>query len=76
VRFSAVYGLIIPLTASLLLVGMLNLLSAQVDATFQICINNKCEMVSDYDGYQNKKKCINEDCSPDLPSNSSIDEVN
>jgi hypothetical protein len=34
---------------------MLSLLSAQVDATFQICINNKCEMVSDYDGYQNKK---------------------
>ncbi|MDP9490393.1 MAG: hypothetical protein M3P28_09395 [Thermoproteota archaeon] len=50
-------------------------MSAQADATFQICINNKCEMVSDYDGYQNKKKCINDDCSPDLPTNSSIDEV-
>jgi hypothetical protein len=55
---------------------MLSLLSAQVDATFQIYINNKCEMVSDYDGYQNKKKCINEDCSPDLPTNIPIDEVN
>jgi hypothetical protein len=66
VRFFGVYGLIIFLSASLLFVGTLNLLIAQVDAvTFQICINNKCEMVSDYDGYQNKKKCINEDCSPD-----------
>jgi hypothetical protein len=75
VRFSTVCGLIVPLAVSLLLVGMLNLLSAQADATLQICINNKCEMVSDYDGYQNKKKCINEDCSPDLPTNSPIDEV-
>jgi len=74
-RFSAVYGLIIPLAISLLLVGMLILISAQADATLQICINNKCEMVSDYDGYQNKKKCINEECSPDLPTNSSIEEV-
>jgi len=76
VRFSAVYGLSMTLAISLLLVGMLSLLSAQADATFQICINNKCEMISDYDGYQNNKKCINEDCSPDLPTNSSIDEVN
>lgn len=68
-RYSAVYGLFIPTAVSLLLVGMLSLLSAQADATFQICINNKCEMVSDYDGYQNKKKCINEDCNPDLQTN-------
>ena len=72
-RFSAVYGFIIPTAVPLLLVGMLSLLSSQADATFQICINNKCEMVSDYDGYQNKKKCINEDCSLDLRTNSSID---
>jgi hypothetical protein len=76
VRFSAVYGLIIALTFSLLVVGLLSLLSAQADATFQICVNNKCDIVSDYDGYQNKKKCINADCSPDLPTNSSLDEVN
>ncbi|MGE5684474.1 MAG: hypothetical protein ACM3ZS_04945 [Nitrososphaerota archaeon] len=74
-RFSTVYGLIIPLVFSLLLVGMLNLFSAQADATLQICINNNCEMVSDYDGYHNKKKCINEDCSRDLPTNSSTDKV-
>ena len=74
-RFSTVYGLIIPLAFSLLLVGMLSLFSAQADATLQFCINNNCEMVSDYDGYQNKKKCINEDCSPDLPTNGSTDEV-
>jgi len=73
VRFSAVCGLSIALTFSLLVVGML---SAQADATFQICINNKCDIVSDYDGYQNEKKCINEDCSPDLPTNGSTDEVN
>ena len=55
-RFSAVYGLIIPLAASLLLVSMLSLLSAHPDATLQICINNKCGMVSDYDGYQKQEK--------------------
>jgi hypothetical protein len=75
-RSSALYGLIIPLAVSLLLVGMLTLVSEQADATLQICINNKCEMVSDYDGYQNKKKCINEDCNPDLSTNSSINELN
>jgi hypothetical protein len=77
VRFFGVYGLIIFLSASLLFVGTLNLLIVQVDAiTFQICINNKCEMVSNYDGYQNKKECINEYCSQDLPTNASLKEIN
>jgi hypothetical protein len=61
---------------SLFLVGNLNIPSVHADTTFQICVNGKCEIVSDYEGYQNKNTCVNEDCSPEIPTNSSIHELN
>lgn len=59
-------GLIIPLVSSLVLVVAINQLNANADTTFQICVNGKCKMVSDYEGYRGQKICINEDCDPDL----------
>jgi hypothetical protein len=41
-----------------------------------MCVNDKCEIVADYGEYQHRNTCVNEDCSDDLPTNSSIDEVN
>lgn len=74
-RFSIVYGLIIPLAVSLLLIYTPNLLSVNADSSIQICVNGKCEMMSDYKGYHDKKTCVNENCNPDIPTNSSISEV-
>jgi len=75
VIFHIFYGLI-PVVFSLFLVDTLILPSTYADTAFQICVNGKCEIVSDFDGYQNTNKCVNEDCSSDLPTNSSIHEVN
>ena len=74
-RFSTVCGLIIPLAVSLLLIDTIGLLSAHADSSIQFCVNGKCEMISDHEGYLNKKTCINENCNPDFPTNSSITEV-
>jgi hypothetical protein len=65
-----------PLTLTLILVGAFILSSAHADTTFQMCVNDKCEIVADYGEYQHRNTCVNEDCSGDLPTNSSIDEVN
>ena len=76
-RFApAFFGLIIPLISSLVLLVAINQLNAYADTTFQICINGKCKMVSDYEGYRSQKICINEDCGPDLLGNNSTDKVN
>lgn len=75
VRFSIVCGLILPLVVSLFLIYTSNLLSVNADSPLQICVNGKCEMTSDYEGYHNKKTCINENCNPDIMTNSSISEV-
>ena len=61
---------------SLFLVSTVHIPSAHADTTFQICVNGKCEIVSDYEGYQNKNTCVNEDCSPEIPTNSTIHGVN
>ena len=55
---------------------MFILSNAHADTTFQICVNGKCEIVADYGEYQHRNTCVNEDCSLDLPTTSSIDEVN
>lgn len=73
---TAIFGLIIPLVSSLVLVVAINQLNAYADTTFQICVNGKCKMVSDYEGYNTQKTCINEDCGPDLLGNKSTDKVN
>ena len=76
-RFApALFGLIIPLVSSLVLVVTINQLNAYADTTFQICVNGKFKMVSDYEGYRSQKTCINEDCDPDLLGNNSRDKVN
>jgi len=61
---------------SLFSVGILILPTTHAETSFQICVNGKCEIVSDYEGYHNKNTCVNEDCSHDLPTNSSNHEVN
>jgi hypothetical protein len=77
VRFApALFGLIIPLVSSLVLVVAINQLNAYADTTFQICVNGKIKMVSDYEGYRGQKTCINEDGDSDLLSNNSRDKVN
>lgn len=58
---------------SLILVGTLIPSSAQADTSSQICVNGKCEIVADYGEYQQRYMCVNEDCSRDLPTKSSID---
>jgi len=73
---TAIFGLIIPLVSSLVLVVAISQLNAHADTTFQICVNGKCKMVSDYEGYSSQKKCINEDCGPDLLGNNSTEKVN
>lgn len=74
-RFSTVSGLIIRLIVSLLLIYTPNLMSVNADSSLQICVNGKCEMMSDHEGYHNKKTCINENCNPDILINSSMSEV-
>jgi hypothetical protein len=77
VRFApALFGLIIPLISSLVLVVAINRINAYADTTFQICVNGKFKMVSDYEGYRSQKTCINEDCDPDLLGNNSRGKVN
>lgn len=73
---TAIFGLIIPLVSSLVLVVVLDQLNVYADTTVQICVNGKCKMVSDYEGYSSQKKCINEDCGPDLLGNNSTEKVN
>jgi hypothetical protein len=66
----------IPILLALMVGGTHILPSTNAESSFQICVNGKCEIVSDYEGYQNKNTCVNEDCTLDLPTNSSIYEVN
>lgn len=76
---TAIFGLIIPLVSSLVLVVLvvaINQLNAYADTTFHICVNGKCKMVSDYEGYSSQKTCINEDCGPDLLGDNSTHKVN
>lgn len=73
---TAIFGLIIPLVSSWVLVVVLDQLNVYADTTVQICVNGKCKMVSDYEGYSSQKKCINEDCGPDLLGNNSTEKVN
>jgi len=75
VTFVALYG-VIPIMLSLLSVGTHILPSTHAETSLQICVNGKCEIVSDYEGYHNKNSCINEDCSPDLQSNRTNHDVN
>ena len=76
-RFApALSGLIIPLVSLLVLVVTINQLNAYADTTFQICVNGKFKMVSDYEGYCSQKTCINEDCGPDLLGDNSTHKVN
>ena len=65
----ALFGLIIPLISSLVLVVAINQLNAYADTTFEICVNGKFKMVSDYEGYRRQKTYIDEDCDPDLLGN-------
>lgn len=74
--FPTLYTGIIPIMLALFLVGTLIHPSTHAESSFQICVNGKCEIVSDYEGYENKNTCVNEDCTTDLPTNSSIYEVN
>jgi len=39
----------------LVLVVVINQLNAYADTTFQVCVNGKFKMVSDYEGYRSPK---------------------
>jgi hypothetical protein len=51
----ALFGLIIPLVSSLVLVVAINQINEYANTTFETCVNSKCKMVSDYEGYRNQK---------------------
>jgi len=79
VRISnAAHGLVFTLAVTLALVISVNHLNtyAEPEATMEICINGKCKMVSDHDGYHSQKTCINNECSTDMLRSNSTDKLN
>lgn len=59
----AAHGLVFTLAVTLALVISVNHLNtyAEPEATIEICINGKCKMVSNHDGYHSQKTCINKE---------------
>ena len=41
----------------------------------QICINGKCKMVSEHDGYHSQNTCIDDKCSTDMLGTNSTDKI-
>jgi len=79
VRISdAAHVLVFTLAVTLGLVISVNHLNtyAEPEATMEICINGKCKMVSDHDGYHSQKTCINDECSTDMLHTNSADKIN
>jgi len=77
VRFSlAANGLMFTLAVTLALLISFNHLNIYAEPTMQICINGKCKMVSEHDGYHSEKTCINDKCSTDMLHTNSTDKIN
>jgi hypothetical protein len=79
VRISkAAHGLVFTLAVTLALVISPNHPNtyAEPEATMEICINGKCKMVSDHDGYHSQETCINDECSKDMLRTNSTDKIN
>jgi hypothetical protein len=75
-RFShTAHGLMFTLAVKLAMLISINDLNTYAEPAMQLCINGKCKMVSEHDGYHSQNTCIDDKCSTDMLGTNSTDKI-